>query len=250
MWRAGDLDPVDGTKTEQVEALVLRRIERGDLSIGSQAALGAGAGRATRAQPRDRRTGAGSLAGGRRTGDQARLRDASSGRSTGCWTRSRPASTVTAGDQPVLDLRFATTAAPHDVAEVAAQIVAGRPAAGHGRRRSAAGWVARAPYGASRAADHGGRTDRAGPADADRRCSSRSERRTGRSGPRTGRSDHRDPDVPGCLRPAPQTPPGRGRLAGRRLGHRSAHPPLPTAPAQGHLPAGGQPQPDRPQPSG
>ena len=36
MWREGDLDPTDGTKTEQVEALVLRRIERGDLSIGSR----------------------------------------------------------------------------------------------------------------------------------------------------------------------------------------------------------------------
>src|SRR4051812_50137422 len=36
MWRAGDLEPADGTKTEQVEALVLRRIERGELSIGSR----------------------------------------------------------------------------------------------------------------------------------------------------------------------------------------------------------------------
>src|SRR3954451_21651061 len=36
MWRTTDLDPADGTKTEQVEALVLRRIERGDLSIGSR----------------------------------------------------------------------------------------------------------------------------------------------------------------------------------------------------------------------
>ncbi len=36
MWRGSDLDPADGTKTEQVEALVLRRIERGDLSIGSR----------------------------------------------------------------------------------------------------------------------------------------------------------------------------------------------------------------------
>ena len=36
MWRENDLDAADGTKTEQVEALVLRRIERGDLSIGSR----------------------------------------------------------------------------------------------------------------------------------------------------------------------------------------------------------------------
>src|SRR4051794_18015751 len=36
MWRAGDLEAADGSKTEQVEGLVLRRIERGELSIGSR----------------------------------------------------------------------------------------------------------------------------------------------------------------------------------------------------------------------
>ena len=122
MWRENDLDAADGTKTEQVEALVLRRIERGDLSIGSRLpservlAERLGLSRVTVVRALDHLRADGVLETKRGSGTVVRPIDR-------LLDPIAPASTVTAGDQPVLDLRFATTAAPHDVAEVAAQIV-------------------------------------------------------------------------------------------------------------------------------
>ncbi len=123
MWRGSDLDPADGTKTEQVEALVLRRIERGDLSIGSRLpservlAERLGLSRVTVVRALDQLRADGVLETKRGSGTHVRPLDR-------LLDPVAPASTVSAGDQPLLDLRFATTAAPHDVAEVAAQIVA------------------------------------------------------------------------------------------------------------------------------
>jgi DNA-binding transcriptional MocR family regulator len=123
MWRGSDLDPADGNRTEQVEALVLRRIERGDLSIGSRLpservlAERLGVSRVTVVRALDQLRADGVLETRRGSGTHVRPLDR-------LLDPIAPVSTVTPGDQPVLDLRFATTAAPHDVAEVAAQIVA------------------------------------------------------------------------------------------------------------------------------
>lgn len=130
MWRATDLDPVDGTKTEQVEALVLRRIERGDLSIGSRLpservlAARLGVSRVTVVRALDQLRADGVLETKRGSGTHVRPLDR-------LLDPVAPSSTVTAstvatGDQPLLDLRFATTAAPHDVAEVFQQMVGDR----------------------------------------------------------------------------------------------------------------------------
>src|SRR4051812_4663302 len=122
MWRGRDLDPADGTKTEQVEALVLRRIERGDLSIGSRLpservlAERLGLSRVTVVRALDQLRADGVLETKRGSGTHVRPLDR-------LLDPIAPASTVTAGDQPLLDLRFATTAAPHDVAEGAAQVI-------------------------------------------------------------------------------------------------------------------------------
>ena len=124
MWRAGDLDTADGTKTEQVEGLVLRRIERGELSIGSRLpservlAERLGVSRVTVVRALENLREDGVLETKRGSGTVVRPLDR-------LLDPIAPASTVTAGDQPVLDLRFATTAAPHDVAEAAAQLVEG-----------------------------------------------------------------------------------------------------------------------------
>jgi DNA-binding transcriptional MocR family regulator len=124
MWRTTDLDPADGTKTEQVEALVLRRIERGDLSIGSRLpservlAQRLGLSRVTVVRALDQLRADGVLETKRGSGTQVRPLDR-------LLDPVAPASSVSAGDQPLLDLRFATTAAPHDVAEVFPQLVTG-----------------------------------------------------------------------------------------------------------------------------
>ena len=124
MWRTTDLDPADGTKTEQVEALVLRRIERGDLSIGSRLpservlAQRLGLSRVTVVRALDQLRADGVLETKRGSGTHVRPLER-------LLDPVAPASTVTAGDQPLLDLRFATTAAPHDVAEACAQLVTG-----------------------------------------------------------------------------------------------------------------------------
>jgi DNA-binding transcriptional MocR family regulator len=123
MWRALDLDPGDGTKTEQVEGLVLRSIERGELSIGSRLpsermlAEWLGVSRVTVVRALDQLRAGGVLSTKRGSGTQVlpidRLLDPIAPASTGAGA---------AGD--VLDLRFATTAAPHDVAQACEQVVA------------------------------------------------------------------------------------------------------------------------------
>ena len=128
MWRAADLDPGDGTKTEQVEGLVLRGIDRGELSIGSrlpsERALAdrLGVSRVTVVRALDHLRAAGVLSTRRGSGTQVlpidRLLDPVAPASTGAGI---------SGD--VLDLRFATTAAPHDVAQALDQ-VAGTTLAG------------------------------------------------------------------------------------------------------------------------
>ncbi|MFC0623990.1 aminotransferase-like domain-containing protein [Kribbella deserti] len=132
MWRADDLDPADGTKTAQVEGLVLRRIERGDLSIGSRLpservlADRLGVSRVTVVRALDQLRADGVLETRRGSGTHVRPLDR-------LLDPIAPASTVTTqtgralvqADEPLLDLRFATTAAPHDVAEACAQLVTG-----------------------------------------------------------------------------------------------------------------------------
>src|SRR5262245_44864875 len=122
MLRAVDLDPADGTKTEQVEGLVLRSIDRGELSIGSRLpservlAERLGVSRVTVVRALDQLRSAGVLRTKRGSGTQVlpidRLLDPIA-----------PASTGTAVPGDVLDLRFATTAAPHDVAQACEQLV-------------------------------------------------------------------------------------------------------------------------------
>ncbi|MGH3371434.1 MAG: GntR family transcriptional regulator, partial [Nocardioidaceae bacterium] len=113
MWRAADLDPGDGTKTEQVEGLVLRRIERGDISIGSRLpservlAERLGVSRVTVVRALDQLRAEGVLETRRGSGTHVRPLDR-------LLDPVAPASTVSRGDRPLLDLRFATTAAPHD----------------------------------------------------------------------------------------------------------------------------------------
>lgn len=123
MWRPKDLEPADGTRTEQVEALVLRRIERGDLSIGSRLpservlADRLGVSRVTVVRAFDRLRADGVLETRRGSGTLVRPLDR-------LLDPIAPSSTVqTSTAQTVLDLRFATTAAPHDVAEACARLV-------------------------------------------------------------------------------------------------------------------------------
>jgi DNA-binding transcriptional MocR family regulator len=126
MWREADLEPADGTKTEQVEALVLRRIERGDLSIGSRLpservlADRLGVSRVTVVRAFDRLRADGVLETRRGSGTVVRPLDR-------LLDPIAPYATAgaRAGERPVLDLRFATTAAPHDVADACAQLVDG-----------------------------------------------------------------------------------------------------------------------------
>lgn len=126
MWQVGELDPADGTKTEQVEALVLRRIERGDLSIGSRLpservlAERLGVSRVTVVRALENLRADGVLETRRGSGTHVRPIDR-------LLDPVAPASTVMAAadDRPLLDLRFASTAAPHDVAEACAELVTG-----------------------------------------------------------------------------------------------------------------------------
>jgi DNA-binding transcriptional MocR family regulator len=122
MMRAEELDLADGTKTEQVEGLVLRSIDRGELSIGSRLpservlADRLGVSRVTVVRALDRLRADGVLSTKRGSGTQVlpidRLLDPIA-----------PASTGAAVPGDVLDLRFATTAAPHDVAQACEQLV-------------------------------------------------------------------------------------------------------------------------------
>lgn len=126
MLRAAELDPADGTKTEQVEGLVLRSIDRGELSIGSRLpserilADRLGVSRVTVVRALDHLRAAGVLSTKRGSGTQVlpidRLLDPIAPASTGA---------VSAESGDLLDLRFATTAAPHDVAVACEQLVDG-----------------------------------------------------------------------------------------------------------------------------
>jgi DNA-binding transcriptional MocR family regulator len=114
---------------------VLRRIERGELSIGSRLPservlaerLGVSRVTVVRALENLRRDGV--LETKRGSGTVVRPLDrlldpvAPASTMTLAKTVGAAGSRGTGTDQPVLDLRFATTAAPHDVAEAAAQIV-------------------------------------------------------------------------------------------------------------------------------
>jgi biotin operon repressor len=244
MWREGDLDPVDGTKTEQVEALVLRRIERGDLSIGSRLpservlAERLGLSRVTVVRALDQLRQDGVLETKRGSGTVVRPLDR-------LLDPIAPASTVTAGDQPVLDLRFATTAAPHDVAEVAAQVVEDSlPQAMGGDGPPPGGSLELRTALAARLTSEGVPTE---PDQLTLTVGAAAGLNAALAG-LTGGGDHRDADVPGRLRPAAKTPPGRGRLARGRVGYGPARSPLQTPPPEGHLPPGRQPQPNGPQP--
>jgi DNA-binding transcriptional MocR family regulator len=125
MWRAGDLDTADGSKTEQVEGLVLRAIDRGELSIGSRLpservlADRLGVSRVTVVRALDHLRAAGVVSTRRGAGTQVLPMDR-------LLDPIAPASTGTAGVRvggPLLDLRYATTAAPHDVADACEQLV-------------------------------------------------------------------------------------------------------------------------------
>ena len=122
MWRASDLDPADGTKTEQVEGLVLRGIDRGELSIGSRLpservlADRLGLSRVTVVRALDQLRAAGVLSTRRGSGTQVLPTDR-------LLDPIAPASTGAAVPGDVLDLRFATTAAPHDVAQACEQLI-------------------------------------------------------------------------------------------------------------------------------
>ncbi len=121
MWRSADLDPGDGTKTEQVEGLVLRGIDRGELSIGSRLpservlAERLGLSRVTVVRALDQLRAAGVLSTRRGSGTHVLPTDR-------LLDPIAPASTGTAVPGDVLDLRFATTAAPHDVAQAFEQL--------------------------------------------------------------------------------------------------------------------------------
>ncbi len=187
MWRASDLDPADGTKTEQVEALVLRRIERGDLSIGSRLpservlAERLGLSRVTVVRALDQLRADGVLE------TKPRFRDPACGRLDRLLDPIAPASTVNRGGPAACSTcgsrrpRRRTTSREAWPRRSSGRTAAARWAA-TGRRRAGH----RAPYGASRAPDRGGRADRAGPAHSHGRCRGRPERRTGRPGPRAG----------------------------------------------------------------
>lgn len=131
MWRTEDLDPADGTRTTQVEGLVLRRIERGDLSIGSRLpservlAERLGVSRVTVVRALDQLRADGVLETRRGSGTHVRPLDRLLDPIAPASTVSRIQTEKTDAETPLLDLRFATTAAPHDVAEACAQLVTG-----------------------------------------------------------------------------------------------------------------------------
>ena len=247
MWHPAELDPGDGTRTEQVAALIVRRIERGDLAIGSRLpservlAEPLGVSRVTVVRALGLLRDDGVLS-------TRRVRGARAGRSTGSWTRSRRRR------------RWGRRAARDRSAVRHHGRAAGRrggvrpavtPAAGRdGRRRSAAGRV-------RRAADRAGRRLTASRAETD------ADQLTATVGAAPGwrppspgstsareRAD-RDADVSGGAGHLPSAPPRGRRLAGRRCWDpdQLAHLCRRHAP-EGDLPAGRQPQPDRAEPAG
>lgn len=130
MWSVADLDAAEGTRTEQVVGLIVSMIERGELAVASRL-------------PSERRLAA-SLGVSRVTVVRAleSLRaDGVVETVHGSGTRVRPsdrlidpvatAATVQSGSGagPVIDLRFATTAAPQEVADAFARVGPGLVAA-------------------------------------------------------------------------------------------------------------------------
>lgn len=121
MWHRDDLDPADGSRTEQVAALIERRIERGDLAIGSRLpservlAATLGVSRVTVVRALDRLRDEGTLRTRHGSGSSVlpvdRLVDPVA-----------PASTLQSGARAVVDLRYATTAAPQEVATAYARL--------------------------------------------------------------------------------------------------------------------------------
>ncbi|MBA2532016.1 MAG: PLP-dependent aminotransferase family protein [Nocardioidaceae bacterium] len=123
MWTGSELDPRDGARTDQVAALVVRQVERGELSVGSalpserDLAHRLGVSRATVVRALDRLRAGGVVV----TRHGARSVIAPSDRLLD------PVAPVAARGPGVLrlDLRHGTTAAPHEV-ETAAGRVTGR----------------------------------------------------------------------------------------------------------------------------
>lgn len=115
MWTVADLDQADGSRTDQVAALIVRRIERGDLAIGSRLpserdlAEALGVSRVTVVRALGLLRDEGTLSTRHGSGSSVQPLDR-------LVDPVAPASTVQTGDRPVVDLRYATTAAPQDVA--------------------------------------------------------------------------------------------------------------------------------------
>lgn len=136
MWQPGDLDPADGSRTEQVAALISRRIERGDLAIGSRLpgerrlAERLGVSRVTVVRALDLLREEGALSTRHGAGSQVlpldRWADPVAPRSTVqrlAWAAG--GGEAGAAGSSLIDLRHATTAAPHEVAEAVARLQQG-----------------------------------------------------------------------------------------------------------------------------
>ena len=120
MWRAGDLDPRDGGVAEQVAALIERHIDRGELSVGSvlpserELARRLGVSRVTVVRALRLLRARGAVMTRHGSGSVVAPTD----RLLDPVAPMIPRGT----DGPQLDLRFGTTAAPHEVAEAAARV--------------------------------------------------------------------------------------------------------------------------------
>lgn len=132
MWDRTDLDPADGGRTEQVAALIERRIERGDLAMGSRLpservlATALGVSRVTVVRALGRLRDEGTLRTRHGSGSSVLPADR-------LVDPVAPASTLQTGVRPVIDLRYATTAAPQEVSTAYARL------AGHGLATAMAG---------------------------------------------------------------------------------------------------------------
>lgn len=121
MWSADDLDERDGSKTDQVAALVIRRIERGRLAVGSRLpserdlAARLGLSRVTVVRALDSLRSRGILTTRPGSGTVVNPAD----RLLDPIAPSHP----TDRDERLLDLRSATTAAPHEVVAATQRVV-------------------------------------------------------------------------------------------------------------------------------
>ncbi|MGH8826987.1 MAG: PLP-dependent aminotransferase family protein, partial [Jiangellaceae bacterium] len=121
MWSAQDLDERDGSKTEQVAALVVRRIERGRLAVGSRLpserdlAARLGLSRVTVVRALDSLRARGVLTTKPSSGTVVSPAD----RLLDPIAPSDP----TERTEGLLDLRFATTAAPYEVVTATQRVV-------------------------------------------------------------------------------------------------------------------------------